>query len=152
MDKKLEIVKNLTVELLEKLTVSAEVSVTSLEEGTVNVEITGDDSGVLIGYHGQTLNALQLVLGLMVNRALGNWERIILDVCRWRVKREEDLKETAKQIAREVATSNQARSLTGLTASERRVVHMVLAENTETVTESEGEGEERKLVIKPRTK
>lgn len=150
MSDTLETVKNTTAELLEKLGISAETTVADDGENGINVEVVGEDLGVLIGYHGQTLRSLQLILGLMVGNSLGEWRRINLDVGKWRHEREETLVQMAQKVAEEVVATGHPRVLSGLSSQERRIIHLALQENEQVATESEGEADERKLVIKPK--
>jgi spoIIIJ-associated protein len=150
MTKKLEpIVKD----LLTQLGVEPQgVTVAAGEENTVNVDIqVGEaDSGILIGYHGETINAIQLLLGLMFHRVKGEWQRVIVNIGDYRQKRTDYLTDLAEDTAAKVIESGEAMALYNLNPFERRVVHMVLSKNKDVVTESQGEGKNRFLVVSPK--
>lgn len=147
-DAKLDTIKQLASELLEKLSVGAVVTIDEDTEGTVNVRIETEETGLLIGYHGETLNSLQLILGAMVFHTLGDWVRIVVHVGDYREKREESLKVMTLRMAQEVVSSRQPVFMPYLSPFERRIVHMTLADHPEVKSESEGEGRERRVVIK----
>lgn len=114
------------------------------------VQIETAKTGILIGFHGETIAALQLLIGLMVYKKLGRWQPIVVNVGDYRQKRQLQLERMAQNAAQRVRFSGQAVALPYLSAGERRVVHLALAEDSEVETESEGEGRERQLVIRPK--
>lgn len=127
-----------------------------IEEDKANEAIlvkvdAGDETGLLIGKHGETISSIQIILGMMLQKELGEWTRIVVDVGDWREKQEERLRDLANQIAEKAIDSGQPQPVYNLSPSQRRVIHMVLAENKSVNTESEGEGSDRYLVVKPKT-
>lgn len=146
---KLEIIKETIREFLHKLGVEAEVTV-SCEEGTFLVDIGGNELGILIGYHGETLLALQLILRLILHKKLGEWTQVVVDVGGWRKAREESLRRLAERIAERVKFTGEEQALPPMSAFERRIVHLALSRYSDVTTESEGEDEERKVVVKPK--
>lgn len=120
--------------------------------GVYHLNIETQDSGVLIGYHGENIYALQLILNLIVYQQTGQWQRIVVDIGDWRSRREEQLKRIALGAAQRVKFSGEAVTMPFLNAAERRVVHLTLAENPDVETVSEGQGRERRLMIKPKAK
>ncbi len=121
----------------------------------VDIE-TGDAAGRLIGFNGESLSALQLLVNQMVSKKSGpalsepeEFRRVILDVSGWRKKKEEELKESGKQWVNKVVESGQEMELEPMPSWQRRIVHMVVQENDQVQSESIGEGRERHLVIKP---
>lgn len=148
---KLKIVQEIVEELLELLRVEAKVEVGEDKENeAVKVQIETEEPGILIGHHGETLNALQLILGLIINKKLEEWQRIIVNVGDYREEREKQLKNLALNTAQKVKFSREPAILTGLSSFERRIIHLALAEHPDIVTESEGEGNYRRLVVKPK--
>lgn len=148
---KLKIIQEEVEGLLKLLAFDATVVTSEDEENkTFKVQIETKEPAVLIGYHGETISAVQLILGIMVSKKLGDWVRIIVNVGDYREKREEALRRMALSAAQKAHFSNEAVSLTSLSAAERRIIHLVLKEHPEVETYSEGEGKERRLVIKPR--
>jgi len=96
------------------------------------------------------LAAFQLILSLVINKKLETWTRILVNVNDYRQKREESLKMVALNAAQKVKFSNEAAVLTNLSPSERRIIHLTLADHPDVESLSEGQGQERRLVIKPR--
>ena len=115
----------------------------------VNVKAE-DETGLLIGRHGETLSSLQTMLSLLTRQSLGDWERVVLNVGDWREKEEERIRVLADGAAERAKETGQPQALYNLTPSQRRVVHLFLSDDTKVTTESIGEGEERYLVIKPK--
>ena len=117
---------------------------------TVQLDITGNDLGMLIGRRGEHLSQLQYLVTLLVNRRVGGWNRVSLDVEGYRRRREESLIGLAERVARQVARSGRAIQLEPMPANERRVVHLALRYDPEVTTESSGEGDLRRVVIMPK--
>lgn len=149
MDPKLLQVEAVVKELLEKLGVSGEVEV-SFENETFTINIETEDSGVLIGYHGETLRALNLILTFLVSSKLGNFTRVTLDVSGYRRAREEKLLAMAEKVKERVREEMHEVAIPNLSASERRIIHLLFQNDGEVTTESRGIGEGRELVIKPK--
>lgn len=128
-----------------------EGTVTSREEaGTVWLDISGPEMGVLIGKQGRTLDSLQFMLSLMVNRRAEERTMIQVDVEGYRARREQTLKEMALRLARTAAEEQRRVFLDPMQPSERRIIHLALAEHPEVTTFSQGEEPMRKVVIVPR--
>jgi spoIIIJ-associated protein len=117
---------------------------------TTALDIQGQNLGVLIGRKGETLAALQYIVNLIVNRRVGQWTRVLIDVGGYRRRREESLEGLAQRVAYRVAQSHRAVTLEPMPPNERRVIHMTLRDNPDVYTESSGEGESRKVTILPR--
>ena len=120
-----------------------------LRDGSIVFEIEGADAGLLIGRRGETLRDLQFIVRMLVNRQLKQRANIIIDVERYQLRRTQKLHTIAESAAR-AASRGRARSLDPMTPEERRIVHIALSDNPEVVTESEGQGSERHVVVKPR--
>lgn len=150
MDKKdLEVIKKTTEKLLELLQIEAAVSVEEAEEG-VSVVLETEESGIVIGHHGETLEALQLVLSLVVAKELGEFVRVALEVGDYRKSREEYLRSIASSSKEKALSTGEEVPLPMLKSWERRVIHLMFQDDKEVLSESVGEGKERVLVIKPR--
>ena len=122
------------------------------ESGGPIIDITGEDSGLLIGRRGETLRALQFVVNLVVRNNLdGEPVRVILDVERYRERRHNSLHELALRVADRVAGSGRAISLEPMPPAERRVIHLALADHPRVSTQSSGIGENRQVTITPKT-
>ncbi|HCM82920.1 MAG: Single-stranded nucleic acid binding R3H domain protein [Candidatus Gottesmanbacteria bacterium GW2011_GWB1_44_11c] len=146
----LEVIKQIAEELLHKLEITGAISVTTDESGAYRVHIETEETGLLIGFHGRTLESLQMILGMIVSRKLGKWERVYVNVGDYREKREEALMYMAQRAAERALASGRPIELTRLSAAERRVIHLTLSGDERVKTESEGEGPDRKLIISPK--
>lgn len=119
-----------------------------------HVSIETDDAGRLIGYRGESLESLQLLVNQIISRKLGQSEesgfkRVILDVSNWRKQKEEDLAERSKGWAEQVKESGEPMELEPMSPWQRRVVHTIIGDIEGVESESIGEGRDRHLVIKP---
>lgn len=150
--KTLTLVKKTTEDLLEHLKIKAKVRVEVDEQNVVHISLETEETGILIGYHGETLSAFQLILGLIIYKKLGKWIRVVVNVGDYRQKREEVLKRIALKTAEKVRQTNEAIILPFLNSGERRIIHLTLKDDPDVYTESEGEGENRRLIIKPKMK
>ena len=112
--------------------------------------IEGDDLGILIGRRGQTLSSLQYLLRLIVGRKTNTWLPIVIDAESYKQRRYEALQALAHRMAENVKTKGTPFTLEPMPPYERRIVHMALANHSAVYTESIGEGESRKVVIKPK--
>ena len=120
------------------------------EAGGPVIDLTGDDSGLLIGRRGQTLQALQFLVTLIVRKQLGEDVRVIVDVENYRQRRETSLRDMAAKVASRVAQTNRSITLEPMSPADRRIIHTSLANHPDVRTESAGEGENRKVTIMPR--
>ncbi|CAA9589967.1 MAG: RNA-binding protein Jag [uncultured Thermomicrobiales bacterium] len=117
---------------------------------TVGVNILGNDLGVLIGRRGEYLAQLQYLVNLLVNRRVGEWTRVSLDVEGYKRRREESLIGLAERVARQVERSGRPIQLEPMPPNERRIVHLALRDEVGVSTESSGEGDLRRVVIAPK--
>ena len=146
---KIKIITEAVKELLGKLGLAADVAVAEGEEESFQIDINGEELGALIGYHGETLSSLQLFLNLLTHRKIGEWRRVLVDIGGYRKEREQKLFDLARRTADKVRFLQTPVTLTPMPAFERRLVHMALGEEEGVETESEGEGWERRVVVKP---
>lgn len=119
-------------------------------EPYLNLDIRGDDLGVLIGRRGETLANIQFLLRLMVNQRMKAWKNVVVDVEQYKERRVQQLTQLANRMAEQVATGGRAMSLEPMPANERRIIHIALRDHPAVYTESTGEGERRKVAIIPR--
>lgn len=139
--------------LISELDVGAGVKILCEPEGeteAVVIQIESPNPALLIGYHGETLGALQTLSSFFVHQATGRWIKALVNVGDYRQKREEQLHHLALNLAMRAKFSKEPQTVTNLTAGERRIIHLFLADHPDVCTESEGEGKERQLLIKPR--
>jgi spoIIIJ-associated protein len=118
----------------------------------VALNIRGEDLGILIGRRGQTLAALQYIVRLLVGRQVKTWVPIVIDVEGYKQRRYQALESFARQMAERVKAKGAPFTLEPMPAYERRIVHLALANHPDVITESIGQGESRKVVIRPRKK
>ena len=119
------------------------------EDGSLVFEIEGQDAGLLIGRRGETLQALQFLVRMVTSRQLGRKAYVIIDIEDYRERRIQMLRRLARRTAGRVASSGREDSLEPMSPAERRIVHMSLAGHPDVRTESEGEGNRRRVVIFP---
>jgi len=146
---KSEVARGLVEGLLKHMGVRAQVTVRT---GTdpITLDISGRDLGALIGWRGETLRALQSVTNVMVGRHLAEGERIIVDVERYRQRREHTVREIAMRAARQVKMTGDAITLDAMQPFERRAIHLALEGDPEVTSGSIGEEPERRVVVGPR--
>jgi len=120
------------------------------EDGSLVFEIEGEDAGLLIGRRGETLNAFQFLIRMITSRQLGRKAFVMIDVESYRERRVQMLRSIARKTAGRVASSGRENGLEPMSANERRIVHMSLAGHPDVRTESEGAGNQRRVVIFPR--
>lgn len=142
--------KQLTEDLLTRLAIEGAVSVDTDESGAFRVHIETEETGLLIGFHGRSLESFQMLLGMIAAKKLGKWERIYVNVGDYREKREEALMYMAQRSAERALSSGRPVELTRLSPAERRVIHLTLSGDERVQTESVGEGLDRKLIISPK--
>lgn len=114
------------------------------------VDIAGREAGMIIGHHGQTLDAMQYLTNLVASKSGEDGQRVVLDVEGYRKRREETLTRLAVRLADRVKRSSEPMVLEPMTAPERRVIHLALQDNPYVVTTSEGEEPFRRVVIQPK--
>lgn len=117
------------------------------EQDTINIRFEGKNVGALIGKHGSTLDAIQYLTSLVVNRGVENYKRIILDAEGYRKKREEALERLAKNMARRVKETKKSVILEPMLPNERRIIHTALQGDSMVNTRSIGEEPHRRVVI-----
>ena len=117
------------------------------------VMIDTEDAGRLIGFKGDSLSALQLIISQILSRQRGEEEfkRVILDVSGWRQNKESELKQKAESYIAEVKESGKELELEPMPSWQRRIIHMVVQETEGVESESIGEGRDRHLLIKPKS-
>src|SRR3989344_2514822 len=143
-------VKQITEELLSKLEISGSLSVDVDETAAYRVHIETEETGLLIGFHGKTLESFQIILSILVSKKLEEWVKVYVNIGDYREKREEALMYMAQRAAERALASGRPVELTRLSAAERRVIHLTLSGDDRVATESIGEGDSRVLVVKPK--
>lgn len=128
------------------LTVNSEVKYDK-ETNSLDVELSGDEMGVLIGKRGQTLDSLQYLISLVVNKGTGEYIRVKVDTENYRERRKETLENLAKNISYKVKRSKRPVSLEPMNPYERRIIHSALQNDRYVTTYSEGDEPFRHVVV-----
>ena len=139
-----EFVERIAAAIGARVTVSA-----SEREGVVTVTCSGEDLGLFIGKHGQTIDAIQY-LANAVARAEGAEHEVVVDAAGYRARRAASLEAVASRSARQAATTGSAVELDPMTPVERKIVHEALKDDPEVETQSEGSEPNRYVVVLPR--
>ena len=117
------------------------------EEKTMDIDLSGDEMGVLIGKRGQTLDSLQYLVSLVVNKNAEDYIRVKVDTENYRQRRKDTLENLAKNIAYKVKRNKRAVSLEPMNPFERRIIHSALQNDKYVTTHSEGEEPFRRVVV-----
>ncbi len=113
----------------------------------ININITGENTNFLIGYRGETLNALQTLISSIANKGIEEKVRVILDISGYREKRKKVLEDLAEKVAKTVVKTRRKVTLEPMSAYERKIIHSKLQNNSRVITESIGEEPNRKIVV-----
>jgi len=135
-------------DVLKAMDVTAEIDASFNEEGDeINIDLKGDEMGVLIGKRGATLDSLQYLISLVVNKESESYIKIKLDTENYRLRRKETLENLARNLASKVKKTRRSVILEPMNPYERRIIHSCLQQDTYVETHSEGEEPFRKVVI-----
>ena len=136
------------MDVLEAMDLKATVSMEeNKEERTLDIDLAGDDMGVLIGKRGQTLDSLQYLVSMVVNKGEDDYIRVKVDTENYRQRRKDTLENLAKNIASKVRRTGKPVTLEPMNPYERRVIHSALQNDRYVETHSEGEEPFRKVVV-----
>ncbi len=135
--------------LLDRMNIDGTVE-TRIQGDSRLLEVSGNDLGLLIGRHGQTLKHLEFLTNVVSSKGIGNIRRIFVDVGGYRRKKERILEDMARNAARKVERTGRSSFLRPMDARDRRIVHMALQANGRVATHSEGDEPFRRVVISPR--
>ena len=122
------------------------------DEFYITVEVQGENTNSLIGYRGETLNAIQTLLSSIANKGIEEKVRIILDVSGYKEKRKKVLEELADKISKTVIKTGKRVTLEPMPAYERKIIHSRLQNNKKVTTESVGEEPQRKIIVELKRK
>lgn len=141
-------VRDFLTQVFDAMDLTVDISVeVEVDNHTVNVELKGDEMGVLIGKRGQTLDSLQYLTSLALNRHTDEYVKVKLDTEDYRKRRKETLENLAKNIAYKVKRTKRPVSLEPMNPFERRVIHSTLQNDKYVSTHSEGEEPHRHVVV-----
>lgn len=145
--KESDVVKDFVLNIVNNLNMDAQVNVNQ-EKNVVKVSITGKDAACLIGRRGETLDSIQFLAGLALNKFKKDSHfKVLIDIENYRSKREESLIRYANKIAREVAKTRRTKKLDYMNPYERRIIHSTLQSDKFVRTYSEGVDPYRRLVV-----
>ncbi|MBU5592409.1 protein jag [Clostridium sp. MSJ-4] len=134
-------------EILDAMGVKAEIKIKE-EDDVINISLVGPNMGIIIGYRGETLDSLQYLISLVVNKGNDSeYKRVVLDTENYRFKREETLKRLADKTASRVRRSGRNFKLEPMNPYERRIIHSALQNNPYIYTYSEGDEPYRRVVV-----
>lgn len=143
-----DIAKDFLRDVFEAMDLTVVVNVEYDEiENSMNIELSGDEMGVLIGKRGQTLDSLQYLVSLVVNKGVENYIRVKVDTENYRQRRKETLENLAKNISYKVKRTKRPVSLEPMNPYERRIIHSALQNDKYVTTYSEGEEPFRHVVV-----
>jgi spoIIIJ-associated protein len=142
-----EITVDILQHILRYMSIRASVQVRSTNPLTLNIQGINENLGLLIGRRGETLAALQLLVGLIFGHRTKRRIRIVIDAENYRERREANLRSLALRVAQQVRNYRRSIALEAMPPHERRIVHIALSDSKDISTESIGEGEERRVVI-----
>ncbi len=120
------------------------------KDDAVELLLDTKDTGIVIGYHGEMLEALQLVVSLLVAKKLDRFVRVMIEVGDYRKQRSEYLQKLALSAKEKAIADGGEQAIHSLKSWERRIIHLLLQDDAEVTSESVGEGKDRVLVVKPR--
>jgi spoIIIJ-associated protein len=140
--------KEIVGQLLARMGIRCSVTSRATPEAIV-VDVSGRDLGVLIGWRGETLRALQTMTNLLASRKIGPDQRVIVDVERYRQRRENTVREIAYRAARQVKVTGDPITLDAMQPFERRAIHLALESDPDVTTVSIGEEPDRRVVVGP---
>ena len=145
--KEIDIAKEFIETMLHNAKVNADVIATQ-EDNLIKINIKGKEATCLIGRRGETLDAVQFLTGLALNKInKDSHSRVLVDIENYREKREQSLVRYANKVAREVAKTKKTKKLDYMNPYERRIIHSALQNDKYVITYSEGEEPHRRLVI-----
>lgn len=153
-DEELDAIADAGVETIQAimgpLGITATVEEYEGDEGEIILDIVGDDLGILIGRHGRTLDALQVLVSAITNRRLDQRYPLMIDVSGYRHRRRVKLEDIARRAADRAHRQHRPIQLRPMTSFERRVIHMILRDDRRVTTESEGDEPRRMVVVHPK--
>lgn len=144
-----QVINDIVTDFFQHLDINGEFDLVINETG-VEIVLDTPDTGIVIGYHGEILDSLQMLLSMMVSRKLGQFVRLTLEVGDYKKNRSAYLERLAEEIKAKVIAEQQEYTLPALKPWERRIVHVYLQNDESVMTESVGDGKDRTLVVRPK--
>ncbi|MDP4007111.1 MAG: R3H domain-containing nucleic acid-binding protein [bacterium] len=144
----LRVIEQTAKDLLHKIGLEGDIRISQKEDGSFAIDVTCQDPQLYIGEKGQTTAEILYILKSMVRRKLGEPVYVALDINDYQKNKERYVRELARTTADEVSLLKTPKELPAMSPAERRIVHMELQERSDIETESAGEGEERRVIIR----
>ena len=135
--------------LFQELEIDGTFEATDTEDG-IDILLDTQDTGIVIGYHGEILESLQLITSLLVSRKIGRFARVSIEVGEYKKNRSAYLERLAEQVRDRALSENREQEVPNLKSWERRIVHVWLQEDGQVESESVGAGKDRVLVVRPK--
>lgn len=145
-----ELIKKKLNKIFQHIGIKPELSVEEIEENNFNVTVSGDDLNFLIGFRGQSLDGLQNILRLMIYRETQTQPLITLDINDYKSRKTEKIQDMAKTFIDKVRFFQKEVEMPRMSPWERRQIHVLVSEYNDIESESTGEGENRRVVLKPK--
>lgn len=121
-----------------------------MDDELIDLSLETNDTGIVIGYHGEVLESLQLLLSLAISKKIGRFIRVSIEAGDYKKNRTDYLTNLALKTKERVLLEQREIQLSNLKSWERRIIHMIFQDDKEVLSESQGEGRDRMLVIRPR--
>lgn len=133
--------------IFKSMNIDVNINIEEKEDNVIKVNLDGENMGIIIGYRGETLNSLQYLVSLVINKNADVHKRVIIDAENYRSKREETLKRLALRVASNVKNTGKCIKLEPMNPYERRIIHSTLQDDDEIKTYSEGNEPYRRVII-----
>ena len=143
------LVVEFTNQVLDSSGLDLQASADPAEDG-LKIQVRGDDVALLLGHNAELLDALEYLGNRVLARASGEESKLVFDSNGYRARREKELRLMAEKAAEKVRLSRIPFNFDPMTPNERRIIHLALANDASVTTESQGNGENRKVTIRPR--
>lgn len=137
-------------EIFDFIGVKPKINVWDGEEDIINVDIEGNDLNFLIGYRGESLDALQTLTGLIAYKQLGEWATLVIDINGYKKQKQEKIEQIARTYIDKARFLGKEIEMNPMSPAERRWVHSFVSTYDDVISESTGEGMDRRVVIKPK--
>lgn len=147
--KEIKQIEDLVEKLLSLLEIEGTFEV-QVKEDHLDINLETKDTGMVIGFHGEGLDSLQLIFNLIISKKLGRFIRTSIEVDSYKKNRSEYLEKLADQTKEKALSEQKEQLLYSLKPWERRIIHLYLQNDEQVTSESSGEGKERVLVVKPK--
>jgi spoIIIJ-associated protein len=142
-----EVLRSFVEDLLDSMGLAVDVDLEDLEDGSVRVELLGEDSEVLPRRKGEGLDALQHIVNTAYRRDLGGNQRIVVDAQGFRRGKDQELQQMARFLMERVKTTGIPQEMGPLNSYARRVVHLEVAQDPALASESQGDGQVKRVII-----